>query len=202
MSGPVAGSDGKLRCGWAVSSPEYERYHDLEWGRPVSGEAELFERISLEAFQSGLSWITILRKRDSFRRAFAQFDPAVVAEFGDADVQRLLEDSGIVRNRAKITATIANAQALLRLHAHAETLRGVLQAHRPPAQPAPQTLQDVPAITAESRALAKSLKARGFRFVGPTTAYASMQATGIVNDHLARCWVRESIQAVQPAEAD
>ncbi|GAB3545193.1 DNA-3-methyladenine glycosylase I [Arthrobacter tumbae] len=187
----VSGSDGHLRCAWAVSSAEYEAYHDNEWGRPVTGDAALFERISLEAFQSGLSWITILRKRENFRAAFAGFDPDGVAAFDDDDVARLLGDAGIVRNRAKILATVANARALLALPAGA-TLEGILDAHRPPPQAAPKSLTDVPAVVPESVALAKELKSRGFRFVGPTTAYAMQQATGYVNDHLASCWVRDS----------
>ncbi|YCQ18561.1 DNA-3-methyladenine glycosylase I [Arthrobacter sp. Z1-15] len=179
-----------LRCPWAVSSPDYQRYHDEEWGRPVTGEDALFERLSLEAFQSGLSWITILRKRPAFRAAFAGFDPAVVAGYTDADRERLMADAGIVRNRAKIDAVISNARALLQLPV-GESLEKLLQEHRPdPSRPAPRTLADVPAVTAESTALAKALKQRGFRFVGPTTAYAMLQATGFVNDHLESCWVR------------
>ncbi|MCC9195910.1 DNA-3-methyladenine glycosylase I [Arthrobacter sp. zg-Y820] len=186
----VAGTDGLLRCPWAVASPDYQRYHDEEWGRPVTGEAALFERLSLEAFQSGLSWITILRKREAFRAAFSGFDPAAVARFADADRERLMADAGIVRNRAKINAVIANARALLELP-DGESLELLLQKHRPdPGRPAPRTIADVPAITAESTALAKALKQRGFRFVGPTTAYAMLQATGYVNDHLESCWVR------------
>lgn len=186
----VAGSDGLLRCPWAVSSPDYQQYHDEEWGRPVTGEAALFERLSLEAFQSGLSWITILRKRPAFRRAFADFDPETVARFTDEDRKRLMADAGIVRNRAKIDAVIANARALLDLPA-GESLESLLEAHRAdPPRPAPQTISDVPAITEESAALAKALKKRGFCFVGPTTAYAMLQATGYANDHLASCWVR------------
>lgn len=191
----VQGSDGRARCGWAVSSRDYEEYHDREWGRPVVGDNALYERISLEAFQSGLSWITILRKRDAFRRAFAGFDPHAVAAFDDDDVARLMGDAGIVRNRAKILATIANARALLALP-EGTTLAGILEAHRPPAKPAPQTLSDVPALVPESVALAKALRGHGFRFVGPTTAYAMQQATGYVNDHLASCWVRESAAEV------
>ena len=186
----AAGTDGLLRCPWAVSSPDYQRYHDEEWGRPVTGEDALFERLSLEAFQSGLSWITILRKRPAFRAAFAGFDPAVVAGFTDADRERLMADAGIVRNRVKIDAVISNARALLQLPV-GESLEKLLQEHRPdPSRPAPRTLADVPAVTAESTALAKALKQRGFRFVGPTTAYAMLQATGFVNDHLESCWVR------------
>lgn len=185
----VSGSDGRLRCGWAISSTEYEAYHDLEWGRPVIGDQALFERISLEAFQSGLSWITILRKREAFRAAFAGFDPQAVAAFDDDDVARLLSDAGIVRNRAKILATISNARALLALP-EGMTLAGVLESHRPPPKAAPESLADVPAVVPESIALAKKLRSLGFRFVGPTTAYAMQQATGYVNDHLASCWVR------------
>lgn len=186
----VAGSDGLLRCPWAVTSPDYQRYHDEEWGRPVTGEAALFERLSLEAFQSGLSWITILRKRPAFRTAFAGFDPEAVARFTEADRERLMADAGIVRNRAKIDAVIANARALLDLP-EGESLGLLLEEHRPdPSRPAPRDITDVPAVTAESTALAKALKRRGFRFVGPTTAYAMLQATGYANDHLESCWVR------------
>jgi DNA-3-methyladenine glycosylase I len=185
-----------VRC-WPTSDPLYIAYHDEEWGRPVRDEHRLFERISLEAFQSGLSWITILRKRENFRAAFAQFDPAVVARFGDAEVERLMADAGIVRNRAKIEATIANARATVALHEAGETLDELLWSFAPPAgsTPAPRSLQDMPAITPESKALARELKRRGFRFVGPTTAYALMQATGIVNDHIAECIVRTAVVA-------
>ncbi|MHA7210893.1 DNA-3-methyladenine glycosylase I [Arthrobacter sp. MDT1-65] len=201
MSGAVPGSDGRLRCGWAVSSADYERYHDEEWGRPVVGEAALFERLSLEAFQSGLSWITILRKRDAFRRAFAGFDPGTVAGFGADDVARLLADTGIVRNRQKIDATIANARALLVLPG-GTTLGSVLEGHRPPPRPAPADLAEVPAITPESTALARELKSLGFRFVGPTTAYAMLQATGYVDDHLRDCWVRSGGGGEASADSD
>lgn len=187
----VSGSDGRLRCPWAVSSKEYEAYHDLEWGRPVAGDAALFERISLEAFQSGLSWITILRKRENFRAAFAGFDPHAVAAFDDDDVARLLGDTGIVRNRAKILATIANARALLALP-EGTTLTAILETHQPAPKAAPRSLADIPAIVPESVALAKELRSHGFRFVGPTTAYAMQQATGYVNDHLVSCWMRDA----------
>lgn len=188
----VRGSDGRLRCGWAVSSPEYEAYHDQEWGRPVTGDTALFERISLEAFQSGLSWITILRKREAFRSAFDGFEPRLVAAYNDDDLARLLADAGIVRNRAKIVATIANARALLSLP-DGTTLGGILADHRPAQKPAPASLADVPAVIHESVALAKTLRTYGFRFVGPTTAYAMQQATGYVNDHLSSCWVRDHV---------
>jgi DNA-3-methyladenine glycosylase I len=184
-----------VRC-WPTSDPLYIAYHDDEWGRPVRDEHRLFERISLEAFQSGLAWITILRKRENFRAAFAGFDPAVVAGFGEADVARLMADAGIVRNRAKIDATIANARATVALHEAGETLDALLWSFAPEQEPPPpRTLQDMPAVTPESTALARELKRRGFRFVGPTTAYALMQATGIVNDHVADCIVREAVEA-------
>ncbi|AUG79529.1 Putative DNA-3-methyladenine glycosylase I [Kitasatospora sp. MMS16-BH015] len=189
MSGSDLGTDGVLRCGWGNSAEDYREYHDTEWGRPVHGDRELFERISLEAFQSGLSWITILRRREGFRAAFAGFDIPTVAAFGPADEERLLQDTGIIRNRAKITATIANARAAQAL-APGE-LDALIWRHAPdPAGPAPRTLGEVPAVTAESTALAKALKQHGFRFVGPTTAYALMQACGLVNDHLADCVAR------------
>jgi len=159
-------------------------YHDTEWGRPVHGDVGLFERLSLEAFQSGLSWATILRKRPAFRAAFAGFDPHVVADFGSDDVDRLLADAGIVRNRAKIEATIANARAVVQLDGGFDEL---VWSFALPGRPRPRTLADVPAVTDESTALARTLKQRGFRFVGPTTAYALMQALGLVDDHLEGC---------------
>ena len=184
-----------VRC-WPTTDPLYIAYHDDEWGRPVHDEHRLLERLCLEAFQSGLAWITILRKRENFRAAFARFDPAVIAGYGDADVQRLMADAGIVRNRAKIEATIANARATVALHEAGETLRALLWSFAPADRgPAPPSLGDMPAWTPESKALAKELKRRGFRFVGPTTAYALMQATGIVNDHIAGCIVRDAVQA-------
>ncbi len=165
-------------------------YHDTEWGRELRGDRELFERMSLEAFQSGLSWAIILRKRDNFREAFAGFDPEAVAAFGDADVARLLDDAGIVRNRLKIEATISNARTLLELD---ESFSDLLWSFAPPVAPAPTSYADVPATTAESIAMAKALKRKGFRFFGPTTAYALMQATGMVNDHLADCVARVGV---------
>jgi DNA-3-methyladenine glycosylase I len=199
VTGTLAGPDGRLRCAWAGSSPEYVRYHDEEWGRPVSGEAALFERLSLEAFQSGLSWITILRKRPAFREAFAGFDPAAVAAFTEEDIERLMSDAGIVRNRAKILATIANARVITAF-APGLSLGGLLEQHRPPRRPAPADFGEVPAVTPESTALAKTLRAHGFRFVGPTTAYAMMQATGYVNDHLADCWARADVEGGRTAD--
>ena len=176
------------RC-YGDGDPLYERYHDEEWGVPVHGERELFERLTLEAFQSGLSWITILRRREGFREAFAGFDPAVVAGFDEHDVERLMTDTGIIRNRAKITAAVANAQALLDLHDRGLGLDELFwsAAPLPGTRPRPRTFAVVPATTPEAAALAKELKRQGFRFVGPTTAYAAMQACGIVDDHLADC---------------
>jgi len=189
-----------VRC-WPTSDPLYIDYHDEEWGRPVRDEHRLLERLCLEGFQSGLAWITILRKRENFRAAFARFDPEVVARFGAADVERLMADAGIVRNRAKIEATIANARATVALHEAGETLDALLWSFAParPAPP-PRSLGDMPATTPESKALARELKRRGFRFVGPTTAYALMQATGIVNDHLAGCVVRAAVEAERHRE--
>ena len=191
MSGVEPGPDGKPRCPWALGTPDYLDYHDREWGRPLHGEHELFERLTLEAFQSGLSWLTILRKRDSFRRAFDGFDVDRVAGFGARDVKRLLADAGIVRNRRKIEATITNARAVRELHANNETLDELVWSFAPDQPgPAPETLEDLEPTTPESKALAKGLKDRGFVFVGPTTAYASMQAAGLVNDHLMGCAFR------------
>jgi DNA-3-methyladenine glycosylase I len=189
VTAAVPGPDGRPRCPWGAGpSADYVRYHDEEWGRPLRGDTELFERISLEAFQSGLSWLTILRKRPAFRAAFAGFDPAVVAAFDVDDETRLLADAGIVRNRAKVAATIANARAVLALDG---TLTDLLWSFAPdPPRPAPRSTGEVPAVTPESSAMARELKRRGFRFVGPTTAYALMQATGMVNDHLADCSFR------------
>ena len=190
MTGPVPGPDGLLRCPWGTGTPDYTTYHDDEWGRPVHGEAALFERISLEAFQSGLSWLTILRKREGFRAAFAGFDPHLVAEFGDDDVQRLMADASIVRNRMKVLATLANARAVVALDGGLDAL---LWSFAPDAgRPAPVSTADLQAVTPESTAMAKALKRNGFRFVGPTTAYALMQATGMVDDHLAGCAFRTS----------
>jgi len=183
--GAVPGPDGLLRCPWALSAPDYLGYHDEEWGRPVRGDQAIFERLCLEGFQSGLSWLTILRKRENFRAAFAGFELARVAAFTDTDRTRLLNDVGIVRNRAKIDAAIANARAALQL-ADGGLDALVWRYHEPGAQ-APRTLDDVPAQTAASKALSAELRRNGFVFTGPVTAYATMQACGIVNDHLAEC---------------
>lgn len=191
--GLVVGADGLPRCAWAASTDDYTAYHDLEWGRAVHGDVALFERLSLEAFQSGLSWLTILRRREGLRTAFAGFVPEVVAAFDDRDVARLMADAGIVRNRAKVAATLANARTLRDLRR--EQGEGVLDRlvwgfADDPARPAPRASADVPARTTASAALAVELKRRGFVFVGPTTAYALMQACGVVQDHLAGCHAR------------
>ncbi len=187
------------RC-WPTDDQLYIAYHDEEWGRPVRDDRKLLERLCLEGFQSGLSWITILRKRERFREAFAGFDPHVVAGFQAGDADRLMTDAGIVRNRAKIEATIINARATVALQEAGETLAELLWSFAPATPPpAPASLAEMPTTTAESTALARELKRRGFRFVGPTTAYALMQATGIVNDHVAGCIVRDEVEAVRAA---
>ena len=185
----VPGPDGRPRCPWGMSAPEYIAYHDTEWGRPLHGDQAIFERLSLEAFQSGLSWLTILRKRENFRAAFASFDIASVAAFGPDDVQRLLSDPGIVRNRAKINAVITNARAALELPAGLSDLVWSYAAADPPP-PAPRTLAEIPAQTPASKRLSAELRKHGFVFTGPVTAYATMQACGLVNDHLATCFAR------------
>lgn len=186
------GDDGRPRCGWVGADPIYERYHDDEWGVALHGDRALYEKLSLEAFQSGLSWITILRRREGFRRAFDGFDWNRVADYDDADVARLMADEGIIRNRAKIEATIANARVLRDwLADEPGGLDALVWSHRPaPRAPGdrPARLDELPATTAESIALARALKARGLRFVGPTTAYALMQSAGLVDDHLDGCW--------------
>jgi DNA-3-methyladenine glycosylase I len=186
------GSDGRRRCWWGASTPEYERYHDDEWGRPIIDDRGIYERLTLEAFQSGLSWLTILRKRESFRAAFANFQIDVVARFGESDVKRLMSDAGIVRNRAKIDAAIANARAAAALDG---SLAELVWSYSPGGRRrAPRAREELVATTPESTALAKELKRRGFRFLGPTTVYATMQACGLVNDHLAGCHVRGEVE--------
>ncbi|MFI7597014.1 DNA-3-methyladenine glycosylase I [Actinoplanes sp. NPDC049681] len=186
VDGLVLGEDGRARCSWGGSTPDYVPYHDTEWGRPVHGDDALFERMCLEAFQSGLSWITILRKRPAFRRAFAGFSIEAVAAFDAGDADRLMNDPGIVRNRVKVDAALHNARVAAELPGG---LSKLLWSYAPPPRPRPATRADVPAVTPESTAMAKDLKKRGFKFVGPTTAYALMQATGMVDDHLAGCFV-------------
>ncbi|BBX01147.1 3-methyladenine DNA glycosylase [Mycolicibacterium moriokaense] len=193
----MTATDQRVRCAWIDESrlsPDdfvlYRDYHDNEWGRPLRDSKALFERITLEAFQSGLSWLIILRKRENFRRAFHGFDIDRVARYRERDITRLMADPGIVRNRAKIEATIANARAVADLDTD---LGELLWSFAPPPRPRPAAMSDVPAVTPESTAMAKELKRRGFRFVGPTTAYALMQATGMVDDHTADCWVPATI---------
>jgi DNA-3-methyladenine glycosylase I len=191
MPSLAEGPDGRLRCWWGVSAPDYIEYHDSEWGRPVTDDRGIYERLTLEAFQSGLSWLTILRKREAFRAAFDGFDFERVAHYGTPEIERLMADAGIVRNRAKIEAAIANARATAAMAAEGESLAALAWSHRPETERGPE----LESVTAESKALAKELKARGFRFVGPATAYALMQATGIVNDHLRGCAVRDEVEA-------
>ena len=190
--GVEAGPDGRPRCSWCLGAPEYVDYHDRVWGRPVHDDRELFEMLVLESFQSGLSWLTILRKRDGFRRAFDGWDVARIAGYGERDVERLLADAGIVRHRGKIEAAIANAAATRSLLARGETLDALLWSFAPRREGArpPATVDDLPATTPESTAMAGELKRVGFRFVGPTTAYSLMQAVGLVNDHLDGCEFR------------
>ncbi len=194
MTGALVGSDGVARCPWATATPDYVAYHDEEWGRPIRDDQGLYERLTLEAFQSGLSWLTILRKRPAFRKAFADFDIRTVAGFDGADEARLLADAGIVRNRSKVAAAIRNARAAAELDGGLAAFLWSF-APDPAGRSAPRTLDDVPAQTPESKAMAKALKRNGFGFVGPTTCYALMQAAGMVNDHLVDCAVRDRVGA-------
>ena len=196
-TGAVPGGDGRLRCPWAGTTAEYQAYHDDEWGRPVVDDVRLYEKLCLEGFQSGLSWLTILRKRDGFRRAFAGFEPEKVAAFDGGDVARLLADAAIVRHRGKIEAAIANAAATLAVQAERGSLAALVWEFEPEraGRAAPVRLGDLEPQTAQSVALSKALRRYGFRFVGPTTAYAAMQSLGLVNDHLRGCHVREACEA-------
>ena len=190
MTGPVVGDDGVARCPWAGTTPgDMRDYHDHEWGRPIAGDAAWFERLSLEAFQSGLSWATILRKRPAFRAAFDGFDPDLVAAYDDADVERLMADAGIVRNRAKVLAAIANAGALVAMRETdgPDSLERLVRAHAPAEPPAPRDTEQQQTTSPESLALSKALKERGFTFVGPTTMFALMEATGVFDPHLVGC---------------
>jgi DNA-3-methyladenine glycosylase I len=187
----AVGEDGLSRCAWGASTPEYRQYHDHEWGRPVSDDRRVFEMLCLEGFQSGLSWLTVLRKRSGFRRAFANFDPTVVAKFGEPEIRGLLSDAGIIRHRAKIAATIDNARATVRLRDEGRSLAALVWSHEPRPKSAPRSLSDLSPSTPESKALSAELRKQGFRFVGPTTVYSAMQSLGVVNDHLRRCHFRE-----------
>ncbi|HEX2701379.1 MAG TPA: DNA-3-methyladenine glycosylase I [Acidimicrobiales bacterium] len=195
-AGVVRGDDGRRRCAWCLSAEDYVAYHDGEWGRPVADDGRLYEKICLEGFQSGLSWLTILRKREGFRRAFADFVPEVVAGFGPGDVERLVQDAGIVRHRGKIEATIANAAAVLEARRSHGSLARLVWSFEPErkGRSAPRRMGDLQSITPESTALAKALRMLGFRLIGPTTAYATMQSVGVVNDHLAGCHVRTACE--------
>jgi DNA-3-methyladenine glycosylase I len=195
----VRGEDGERRCWWAVSAPEYVAYHDEEWGRPVTDDDGLFERLCLEGFQSGLSWITILRKRENFRAAFAGFEIDAVARFGARDVKRLMADAGIIRNRAKIDAAIGNARAAARVREEFGSLAAFLEPFHEKRRRAPRTRDDLPPTTPTSVALSRELKRQGFRFVGPTTVYSTMQACGLVNDHIAGCAARSAVEAARSA---
>jgi len=186
MTSLIAGPDRRERCGWVGDDPEYRRYHDEEWGTPLHGDRALFEKMALEGFQAGLSWITILRKRPRFREVFAGFVPELVAEFHESDVERLMADAGIIRNRAKIEATIGNAR-IVRSMAEGE-LDELMWSFAPAPGIRPASFADVPAVTPESTAMSKELRRRGFRFVGPTTMYALMQSAGMVDDHVVGCW--------------
>ena len=188
MEDLVTGPDGRARCGWVGDDAGYAAYHDEEWGRPVHDDTALFEKLCLEGFQAGLAWITILRKRDAFREVFAGFAPDVVARFGEADVDRLLDDARIVRHRGKIEATIHNARRYPELVAETGSLAAHVWSFAPAVHPRPTTLAEVPATTPGSTALSRDLKRRGWRFVGPTTCYAFLQSMGIVDDHLVGCW--------------
>jgi DNA-3-methyladenine glycosylase I len=187
--GLVLGADGRTRCWWCGEDPDYVRYHDEDWGTPMHGDADLFELLCLEGFQAGLSWLTILRKRPAFRVAFDGFVPGIVAGYGEDDVERLMADAGIVRNRAKVLATIGNARALLELQGRGGSLDELVWtggAH--PPRPRPSAIGDIPAATPEAKALSKELKRLGFTFVGPTIVYAFLQSAGVVDDHLTGCW--------------
>ena len=193
MSGPVVGDDGLPRCPWGDAPADYRAYHDNEWGRPVRGDSAIFERLSLEAYQAGLSWLTILRRRDAFREAFAGFDIAVVAGYDDADIERLATDARLIRHRGKVEAVVSNARLLKEWQAaEGESVLDALVWSCVSARESPRTLADVPVETEESRQLARRLRARGWRFIGPTSAYAALQAMGVVNDHLEGCHVRGS----------
>jgi DNA-3-methyladenine glycosylase I len=194
MSDVVTGDDGKARCRWGAGDERYRAYHDTEWGRPVTDERGLYEKLSLECLQSGLSWALILRKRDDLRQAFADFDPDAVAAFGERDLAALMQDARVIKNRRKLEAIVQNARATVALRDETPLQELVWTFRPPPRKRAPRTYADVAATTDESKQLAKELKRRGFAFVGPTTVYSTMQAVGVVNDHLGGCFVREEVE--------
>jgi len=196
MSDLVTGDDGKARCRWGSSDERYRAYHDTEWGRPVTDEHGLYERLCLECLQSGLSWALILRKRDEIRAALAGFDPDAVAAFGRKEIEALLQDPRVIRNRRKLEAIVQNARAVVAMRDDAP-LPELAWSFRPAPRPAPRAYAGMPSLTEESKQFAKELKRRGFAFVGPTTAYATMQAAGLVNDHLAGCFVQDEVEAAQ-----
>jgi DNA-3-methyladenine glycosylase I len=187
----TVGGDGLARCGWGTSSPEYRAYHDREWGRPVGDDRQVYEKLCLEGFQAGLSWLTVLRKRDAFREVFVGFDPAAVAHFQTADIERLTTDARIIRHRGKIAAVVTNAQATLGLWDKGLSLAGLIWQYQPAAPNEPKKLNDIPPNTPEAKALSADLRRRGFVFVGATTVYSAMQSLGVVNDHLAGCHWRD-----------
>ena len=196
MKDLATGEDGNARCAWGAGDERYRDYHDAEWGRPVTDERGLYEKLCLECLQSGLSWALILRKRDGIRNAFAQFDPDVVAGFGNTELGALLADARVIRNRRKLEAIVQNARATVALREDTP-LPQLMWSFRPAPQPAPRSYGDMVSISPESKELAKELKRRGFAFVGPTTVYSTMQAVGIVNDHLAECFVRDDVERAQ-----
>jgi len=197
----VTGDDGRARCAWGAADETYRAYHDSEWGRPVTDERGLYEKLCLECLQSGLSWALILRKRDGIRAAFASFEPDAVAAFGPAEIEALLGDARVIRNRRKLEAIVRNAEATVAMR-DATPLPALVWSFRPPPRKAPRAYDDLAATTAESKALARELKRRGFAFVGPTTVYSTMEAVGLVNDHLAGCHVREDVDAEQRSVQD
>ncbi len=196
MSDLVKGEDGKARCPWGSTDELYRDYHDREWGRPVADERGLYEKLSLECLQSGLSWALILRKRDGIRDAFADFSPDAVAAFGRKQIEGLLKDTRVIRNRRKLEAIVQNAQATVAMRDQ-KPLAELVWSFLPPRRPAPRSYADMASLTDESKQLAKELKRQGFAFVGPTTVYSTMQAVGVVNDHLAGCFVRKEVEAAQ-----
>ena len=197
MSDLVTGDDGKARCRWGSTDERYRDYHDTEWGRPVTDERGLFEFLSLEGMQSGLSWALILRKRDEIRAALADFEPDAVAAFTSKDVEALLHDPRVIRNRRKLEAIVQNAGATVALREETSLPAVVWSFRPPPRRRPPRGYADLPPVTDESKQLAKELKRHGFAFVGPTTVYSTMQAAGLVNDHLAGCFVRDEVEAAQ-----